>query len=443
VKSNIADNKVDISSVVDNARIGSFQVRLYIVSAIGLIIAGFDVQVLGYIAPALIQEWKIAPSAMGPVFAATNLGVMIGALVFSMVADKIGRRPVLTGATLFFGLMTLVTASVNSVSQLLVLRLIAGIGMGCIIPNSTALIGEYSPQRKRVTLMMSITVGFTFGAAIAGFLSAWLIEDFGWRTVFYFGGIVPLVAGLAMLLWLPESLQFLVLKSRNSGKVAEALKRIDSSVKAGPGTEYVVREENKRGVPIRHLFAEGRSAVTVLFWILNFMNVFSLYSLSNWLPTLMRDAGYSTTMAVLVGSVLQVGGTLGAFGLAWLISSYGFLATLTTSFIIACVSIALIGQMGLPLAVLGIVVFVAGWCVIGGQPGLNALSATYYPTYLRSTGIGAGLGVGRLGGILGPVLGGILIAKQWSNTELFFAAAIPSLIAAMVMVGLRVAMKPK
>jgi MFS transporter, AAHS family, 4-hydroxybenzoate transporter len=428
---------VDISSVIDRGSIGPFQVRLFVVCGLGLIIAGFDVQVLSYLAPSITQEWQIPPPAMARVFGATNVGVLIGALFFGMVADKFGRRPVLTGATFFFGVMTLATALANSLSQLVILRLISGIGMGCIIPNATALIGEYSPARKRVTLMMSITVGFTFGAAIAGFISTWMIPAFGWRSVLYLGGVVPVAIGVAMLFWLPESLQFLVLRGKNTTSVEESLKRIDPAAATGPGVQYVVREENKSGVPIRHLFAEGRSVATMLFWILNFMNVFSIYSLSSWLPTVMRDAGYTQTQSLLIGTLLQVGGTIGAFGLAWSIGRHGFLNTLAISFILAAASVALIGRPGLSIVFLGVTVFVAGWCVIGGQPGLNALSATYYPTYLRSTGIGAGLSAGRLGGILGPVIGGVVIARQWSNSELFLAAASPSVIAMATMLALR------
>jgi AAHS family 4-hydroxybenzoate transporter-like MFS transporter len=232
-------------------------------------------------------------------------------------------------------------------------------------------------------MMMTITVGFTLGAAVAGSISAWMIPAFGWRSVFYFGGVVPFIIGIAMFFWLPESLQFLVLNSRKVEKVGETMKQIDPAVPAGSGVEYTVHEENKGGVPLRHLFAEGRARVTILLWVLNFMNIFTLFSLSNWLPTLLGDAGHPANTAVLIGAVLQVGGTAGAFGLAWLIARQGFVRVLTISFTVACVSIALIGRSGLSLPALGAFVFVAGWCIIGGQPGLNALSGTYYPTYLR------------------------------------------------------------
>jgi MFS transporter, AAHS family, 4-hydroxybenzoate transporter len=438
-----AARKVDISEVVDNSRIGSLQVGIFGMCLLCLIMDGFDVQALGYVAPAIIQDWKIPAAALGPVFGAGNLGVLIGALVFSMLADKIGRRPVLIAATLFFSVMTLLTARANSVEGLLALRLIAGIGLGCIMPNATALIGEYSPRRLRITLMMGITVGFTAGAAIGGFVAAWLIPAFGWRSVFYFGGFVPLIIALAMWFWLPESLQFMVLRGRNRDKVREWLNRIDPTVPASGGAEYVVHEETQRGVPVKHLFREGRSLVTILLWVVNFMNLLNLYSLASWLPTVVRDAGHSTSTAVLVGTVLQVGGTIGTFGLAWFIARRGFIPALTTAFAVACVSIALIGQPGLSLVLLFAVVFVAGWCVVGGQPGINALAATYYPTYLRSTGIGWGLGIGRIGAIVGPVVGGEFMRLKWSTQDLFLAAAIPALISAVVMFSLRWLTKPQ
>ena len=438
-----AARTVDISEVVDNSGIGSLQVGIFGMCLLCLIMDGFDVQALGYVAPAIIQDWKISASALGPVFGAGNFGVLIGALVFSMLADKVGRRPVLIAATLFFSVMTLLTARANSVGELLALRFIAGIGLGCIMPNATALIGEYSPRRLRITLMMGITVGFTAGAAIGGFVAAWLIPAFGWRSVFYFGGVVPLVIALAMLFWLPESLQFMVLRGKNRENVGEWLQRIDPAVPVGSTAEYVVHEETRQGVPVKHLFREGRSLVTILLWVVNFMNLLNLYSLASWLPTVVRDAGHSTSTAVLVGTVLQVGGTIGTFGLAWFIARRGFISALTTSFAVACVSIALIGQPGLSLVLLFVVVFVAGWCVVGGQPGINALAATYYPTYLRSTGIGWGLGIGRIGAIVGPVLGGEFMRLKWSTQDLFFAAAIPALISAVVMCSLRWLMKPQ
>jgi len=427
---------INVADVIDNAKIGGFQIRMFVLCALSLIMDGFDVQVMGFVAPPIIAEWGVPRTVLGVVFAAGNFGMLVGALGFTMLADRIGRRPVLVGATLAFSMLTLATAMTSSIQQLLVLRFITGVALGCVIPNATALIGEYSPRRKRVTLMMTITVGFTAGAAMAGFVSAWLIEDFGWRSVFYFGGSVPLVVGVLMYFFLPESLQFLVLRRRNLDKVGKWLVQIEPTTSPDV-TRYVVHEEQRQGVPALHLVRDGRALGTVLLWIVNFMNILVLYSVSNWLPTVVNGAGYSTTTAALVGAVQQVGGTLGTFALAALISRQGFVPVLTASFAVACVSIAMIGQSLASLALLFVVVFIAGWSVIGAQPGVNALAATFYPTYLRSTGIGWGLGIGRIGAIVGPILGGIFLSRQWTPGQLFIAAATPAFVSCLAIFAFR------
>ncbi len=436
-----AAGSVNLSELVDNSPLGPVQWGVFTLCLLTLIMDGFDVQALGYTAPAIVRDWGVAPSALGPVFAAGNFGVLIGSLVLSMVADRVGRRPVLIGATFFFSIITILTARATSVQELLIYRFIAGVGLGSIIPQATSLVGEYSPKARRVTLIMAITVGFTAGAALGGFVAAALIPVFGWRSVFYFGGAVPFFIAVAMVFRLPESLQFMALRGQRE-QLVKWLKRIDPAIPVTSSTEFVLPEEKRGGgVPIAHLFREGRGATTMLLWVVNFMNLLNLYSLASWLPTVVTSAGYPQRTAVLVGTILQVGGTVGTFGLAWLVARRGFVPMLATTFAIACASIFMIGQPGLSLTLLFVVVFVAGWCVVGSQPGLNALAASYYPTYIRSTGVGAGLGVGRLGAIVGPLIGGYFIAMKWTTQEIFMAAAVPALISTIVMIALRFVIK--
>jgi AAHS family 4-hydroxybenzoate transporter-like MFS transporter len=432
---------INIPDLLGNSRVGPLQKRVFLLCALCLIIDGFDVQAMGYVAPAVFAELGIPRPALGSLLAAANVGVLIGSLVFSPVADKIGRRPVLIGATLFFAVLTLMTAFAQTLNQLLWLRLIGGIGMGCIIPNATALVGEFSPRARRVTLMMTITVGFTAGAALGGFVAAWMIGAFGWRSVFLVGGAVPLAIALVMITSLPESLQFLAVRRTNLPALGKWLTKLDPTLHVDASTVYIANEESKSGVPVVHLFRDKRGMVTVILWIINFMNLLSLYTLAGWLPTVLTGIGYSTQTAVLVGTVLQVGGTIGTFGLAWLIARGGFVPMLTVTFAIAAISIAAIGLPGLPTALLFVVVFVAGWCVVGSQPGVNALAATYYPTYLRSTGVGWGLGIGRVGAIVGPLIGGGLMAQQWNTQQLFWAAAIPAMVTAIAALSLRLFIK--
>jgi AAHS family 4-hydroxybenzoate transporter-like MFS transporter len=306
----------------------------------------------------------------------------------------------------------------------------------------TALVGEYSPQRTRITaIMVMTTLGMNGGAMIGGFVSAWLIPIFGWPSVFYVGGIVPLVIAALMFFRLPESMQFLVLRNRRPGDVADAIARIDPTASAGGAVEYVMHEVHSRGVPLRHLFREERAVVTTLLWILNFMNLLIVHLLASWLPTVVREAGYSISTAALVATVFQIGGMIGTFVLAWLIGRRGLAPVLTASLALTCGAVALIGQPGLSLALLTAAVFVAGWCVIGSQLGINALAATFYPTSLRSSGVGWGLGVGRAGAIVGPVIGGELMRLHWPTNQIFLVAAMPAAISTAAMFCMRSAVK--
>jgi len=239
-----------------------------------------------------------------------------------------------------------------------------------------------------------------------------------------------------MIGMLPESLQFLALQGKKLEELGRWLKRIQPSIDVR-GAQYVIPEEpaKKGGITFIRLLHDGRAAGTLLLWTINFMNLLNLYFLQGWLTTVVTDAGYPQSTAALVASMVQVGGTIGAFTLGWFVHKWGFVPVLTTCGVLASVNIAAIGQPWIPLAMLTTVVFLAGVCVTGGQAAINALAATYYPTELRSTGIGAGLGVGRMGAIIGPTLASMLLGYGWSARDLFLAAAVPPLIVAVAMIG--------
>lgn len=428
---------INVSDIVGNGKLGSFHVLLLAMCGFCLIMDGFDVQAMGYVAPALIADWAIPKTALGPVFGAGLFGMLVGSLIFGVLADKIGRRSVLIGSTVFFGACMIATAHAASVQELLVLRFVTGLGLGSIIPNAIAVAGEYSPAHIRVRTMMIISAGFIVGAAIGGFVSAAIIPHFGWRSVFYVGGVIPLAIAILMFFVLPESLQFLVIRGGRDASVAAVLKRIDPSFVFDHATRFVVSEQSKEGVLVGQLFREGRARATILIWIVSFMNLLVLFFLSNWLPVLMKDAGFSNNYAVLAGTTLQVGGIAGTLALGWFIDRLGFGKVLIATFLVAAGSIAMIGQVHTALLPVFVTIFVAGFCIVGGQPAINALAATYYPTSLRSTGIGWAVGIGRLGSIVGPVVGGELLRLEWSISALFVAAAVPAAIAAVTTMSMR------
>ena len=424
---------VDIGALIERNPISRFQFGVYLLCGLCILMDGFDVQAMGYVAPAIIQEWQVSKASLGPVFGAGLFGMLAGSLIFSVIADRLGRRPVLIGATLFFSVCMLLTPACSTLEQLQWLRFITGLGLGAIMPNVMALAGEYSPRRHRVTLMMLVSCGFTVGAVVGGLVAAAVMPVYGWHAVFYIGGALPLMIGLLMLWMLPESMQFVVLSGKRIERVGHWLRRIDPAFVPQHGQGYLLAQQTDSRGSVAALFKAGRARTTLLLWLVNFLNLLNLYFLSNWLPTILKDAGLSTSAAVLAATILPVGGTIGTLAMGQLIDRSSFPRVLIPGFLIAAVAIALIGQSQQMLALLCVAILVAGFCIVGGQPAVNALAASYYPTSLRSTGIGWSLGVGRIGSIVGPLIGGELLRMNWPNSTIFLIAAVPALLSALML----------
>jgi len=426
---------IDLVDFIDRQPVGGFHLRLLLACAAVLFLDGFDTQAIGYVAPALAKEWGLSKGALGPVFSAGLFGLMIGALVFGPLADRIGRKTIIVLSTLAFGIGALVTAAVNDVNALLLIRFLTGLGLGGAMPNTVAMTAEFNPQRRRATMVMIMFCGFSIGAALGGLLAAWLIPQFGWRAVFIVGGLAPLVMVPILILRLPESVRFLATKGHAPERVAELLRGISPHTAFAPGVAFVVRETHLPGLPVAHLFREGRTAVTLLLWVVFFMSLLDIYFLANWLPTVLNDLGASVSRAVLIGSMLQVGGVVGTFALGSIIDRFSFRA-LALVYFVAVFAVGAIGQLGHSAVLVSLAIFAAGFCVVGGQIAANALAAGFYPTSVRATGVGWALGMGRVGSIVGPLVGGMLLAAKWSTAAVFLTAAGAALCAALAAFGL-------
>ena len=426
---------IDLVDFIDRQPVGGFQIRLLLTCAGVLFLDGFDTQAIGYVAPALAKEWGLTKGALGPVFSAGLFGLMIGALVFGPLADRIGRKKIIIFSTAAFGLGALATALVQDLNSLLVIRFLTGLGLGGAMPNTVAMTSEYNPQRRRATMVMIMFCGFSIGAALGGFLAADLIPRFGWRSVFIVGGIAPLLL-LPVLVWrLPESVRFLATAGQAPERVAELLKRISPHSAFAPDARFVVHEAHLAGIPVAHLFREGRTAATLLLWVVFFMSLLDIYFLANWLPTVLNDLGASVSEAVMIGSLLQVGGVVGTFALGSVIDRFSFRA-LALVYFGAVFAVGAIGQLSHSAALVSIAIFAAGFCVVGGQIAANALAAAFYPTSVRSSGVGWALGIGRIGSIIGPLVGGMLLAAKWSTSAVFMTAAAAALCAALAALSL-------
>jgi MFS transporter, AAHS family, 4-hydroxybenzoate transporter len=423
-------SRIDVADFIDHQPVGGFQLRLLLTCAAVLFLDGFDTQGIGYVAPALAKEWSLTKGALGPVFSAGLFGLMIGALVFGPLADRVGRKKIIIFSTLAFGIGALATAFVHDVGSLLAIRFLTGLGLGGAMPNAIALTSEYNPQRRRATMVMIMFCGFSVGAALGGLLAAWLIPQFGWRSVFVVGGIAPLLLVPILVLKLPESVRFLAAHRHVPGRVAQLLKQISPRTAFSPEAQFVVQETHLPGLPVLHLFRQGRTVVTLLLWVVFFMSLLDLYFLANWLPTVLNDLGASVSASAAIGSMLQVGGVVGSFALGSIIDRFSFRA-LALVYFAAVFAVGAIGQLGHSALLVTLAIFAAGFCIVGGQIAANALAAGFYPTSVRATGVGWALGIGRVGSIIGPLVGGMLLAAKWSAAAVFLAAAAAALCAAI------------
>jgi MFS transporter, AAHS family, 4-hydroxybenzoate transporter len=431
-------NDTDIGALIDNQPLSSFQVRVLVLVGLLVLMDGFDVQMIGFVAPALLRSWALPPAAMGPIFGAGLLGMLLGSTSLGMLADRIGRRPVLIGATFLVAVSVLSTAASQSVPQMLALRFLTGVGLGGVLGNAVTLASEYCPTARRASLLMGISCGFTAGAILGGLLAAVLIPRVGWPSVFIVGGLLALVIAVLMIRELPESLHLLLIRGADRARIDYWLKRL------APGAAFG-RPQGLPAAPkvsVIDLFRGGLWRRSLLLWAVSFANLLNLFFLSNWLPLLATRMGYSDSLGVLLGTTLQAGGIVGALALGRLIDRFGFYLVLAPSFLLGALMIAAVGQPTLPVMVECLVVLFAGIAVVGGQPGINALATSLYPTQLRATGVGWCLGVGRAGSIVGPVAAAQLIAHHFTNEALFLFAAIPAALSSLLIAAMAKA-KPR
>jgi MFS transporter, AAHS family, 4-hydroxybenzoate transporter len=420
---------IDVGDLIEGQRFGRFQAGLMFWICAFMLIEGYDMQVVGYAAPAIIKAWHSDKAAFGAVFGAGLGGFMLGATLLGNFGDRFGRKHMIVAGSLLFGFFTLASAWADGLTSLLVLRTIAGIGLGGSIPNAIALVAEYAPARDRATRIGVMFIGYTIGSALGGVIAAQLIPAWGWPSVFVVGGVLPIAIGLVSIFVLPESVRFLMVKRGRADLVLGLLRRVRPDLAVPDNASLAIEEENKEGLPVAHLFADGRASMTVLLWLAYAANMISLHFLTSWLPTVVAESGVPLAHAVIATALLQGGGAVGSLVVGRLLDRIGTLG-IVAAFLVAVPCVAALGHVGTSEAPLMALVIVVGLCVIGGQVGINALAGTLYPTYMRSTGTGWAFGVGRVGSILGPVIGGQLLAFGLPLGMLFAAASMPILISA-------------
>ena len=415
-----------------------FQILTFLLGCLVLFTDGFDAQTIGFLAPSIADNTGIPVS--GSIFSASLIGLMIAAMLSGPIADRWGRKWPIIFSTFALALFSLLTSFSTSFNQLLILRFLTGLGLGGALPNVVALVSEYVPKRLMAVLVAVLFCGLPLGGFICGMVSSALLPIWGWQSVFYMGGIFPFILSLFLIFLLPESVQFLSQRGTNPEKIARLLMPIAPEMGAyGPTLTFAAAAEEHKGVPVKFLFKEGRTAGTILLWIPNFMNLLLMYVILNWLPELLRAAGMSGTGGVTATAFFSLGGILGTLAEGFLIKIGGAFKILFAEFGFCVLLVALMSRETDSWGMTVLLAFLLGFLVIGAQAGLNVLAAKFYPTFVRSTGVGWALGIGRIGSIIGPLLAGMLRNREWEPQQILLTGAVPALLAFCAILGGRLA----
>ena len=420
---------IDVGALIEKGGMSRFQLALVTWLCVLMAVEGFDMQVMAFAAPAVLKEWGISRAAFGPVLSASLFGYMLGAFALASAADRFGRKTVILAGLAIFGGFTLITPLLaDSMPTLMALRFLAGCGLGAAVPTGVSLNAEYVPTRVRATAIGMMYVTYNIGAAGGGFLAGWLIPQFGWHSIFYIGGVAPLVLGVLMFFGVSESVRFLILRGGNEQRASRIIGKIFPDLIVAPEDQLVVGHEEKHVASPLKLFSDRRAAMTVVLWAAIITSFMGHHFLTNWLPTVLSDAGVSN--AVIISALFPLGGALGSLAVGNALDRRG-LKMVALAFLISTPFVFAMGQSSHLGGLTALIVFLAGFFVLGGQLGLNASAATLYPTFLRATGAGWALGIGRVGSIMGPIVGGLLISSGISQTALFLVAACPMLACAV------------
>jgi len=430
---------VDVTDIIDEQRIGAFHILVVILCACSELIDGFDAINVALVAPVVSKLWHLPPGAFKSVMSIGLLGILLGGLIAGPMADRIGRKSTIIYCSILYGICGLLTTTSASLGALSFWRFMTGLGVGGAIPNAIALASEFSPRRRRSFMTLLAIGGFNLGAFLTGMVAAALIPAFGWTSVFWVGGIVPLALCILYIFAMPESARFLTMKEKKAERVAALLRRVNPELAFDATTRFVARGEARvSGFTVRHLFTGSRAVGTICIWVMGFMNQLNINFITLWSPTVFNNAGLSIRQGSAISSLVMGAGIVATVVIGWVGDLINPFLVLAGIFIVSGVFTAATGFAVSSIGLLIPVVFLAGFFLMGAMNLTHGATAAYYPTTIRSTGLGWEGGIGKVGAIFGTFLGGLLLSFGWSTSSLFLVVLIPAvlaMVAALKMAG--------
>jgi AAHS family 4-hydroxybenzoate transporter-like MFS transporter len=428
---------IDVTRLIERQKPSWFLVRLIALSWIITFLDGFDINVIAFVAPYLGPAYGIDRAWMGYLFSVGLVGTMIGGFLFGYAGDRVGRRPAIIAATAAFGAFTVVFALADSYAQLVAIRFIDGLAIGGMLPLCWALNIEYVPKRFQASVVTVIMLGYSFGTALGGPIANWLIPRHGWRSVYVLGGGCSLAAALVLLLFLPESIRFLVARGAAPARVARAVRQFMPNLLVPADSRFVVSDERAdaaRAAPFhpRALFAGALRWITPLFWFAYVVDSMAVFFLASWTPLVFEAMGLTRADAASFASVNSLGGALGGLLLVRFIDNRGP-GAITAMPLLAIPLLMAIGLGDLAHWQFLVLSFLVALTIIGGHYGMHSMSGLFYPSAYRGNGAGWATSVAKIGSIAGPALGGILLSTQLPVREIFLCLAVCPILMAIAM----------
>ncbi len=421
---------MDLKAAVDNGPMSRFQLLAIGICIVLNMIDGFDVLVMAFTAASVSAEWALNGAQIGLLLSAGLFGMAAGSLFIAPWADRIGRRPLILLCLVISGTGMLLSAMSQSPVQLALLRGLTGLGIGGILASSNVIASEYASKRWRGLAVSLQSTGYALGATLGGLLAVWLLTRWGWRSVFVFGGLVTFAVIPLVLLWLPESLDFLLAR-----RPVTALQRINRLARrlGQPALSQmppVVASASGSRNALGALLGPAMRRTTLVIWLLFFLVMFGFYFVMSWTPKLLVSAGLSAQQGITGGVLLSVGGIFGAALIGGLSSRRPLARVLSLFMLItAGLLVLFVGSATSVMAALGLGLLI-GLFSNGCVAGLYALSPVVYDASVRATGVGWGIGIGRIGAIVSPVAAGFLLDAGWQPLHLYGVFAIVFVVAA-------------
>lgn len=428
---------IDIAEVVGQAKLGRFHIWILVLGFLMIFIDAFDLGSINVAAPAILRAFHAERKAIGVAFGAGYFGILIGCWVFGYVSDRWGRKAGSIGSILLYTIPAFIIPFASSIDQLVYLRFLTGIGLGGVMPTTLALLAETAPKRFRASFAMVALFGFPSGTTCIGLVAAWLIPIYGWSAVFFAAG----TAGVALLLLLsavlPESVQFLALKKPRAPALPRLIRHFAPELEIGPAMRFraTTQAEKTKGFALAQLFSADHRLATALLWLAYFVEGLTYITIASWLAVVLETAGLSPTEARLTFSYAAAGGIVVALLLMRPLDRFGPLASVVTA-VIAIAAIVTLGTPGIPAWLIVVsAIGVHSFCS-ATHSSLNGTVGLFYPTSIRSNGVGWASGLGRIASIIGPIFVGYLLTWKLPLQEVLYILALPYLVLVLACIGL-------